>query len=317
MSAFPRIANLVSRLLLIGLFYCLAYPHLVRAENPLCSSQWLESTQQPARAVAVVVHGLNNRADVMDPLIASLQALGVHALRITLAGHCPGESSYVPQALETWTAQLSAALQEAHERYPDLPRLLVGFSMGGALAVAGGALDSSITADGLLLIAPALSLSRRSKMLYAVTWLHHLNLGLPSVAKPRFRAHRFVSFDIYRGLLDAIYELECRELPTWETKIPALVVLSDDDTLVSSAGVRDWIALHHLSNWELLDVPAPSAEYGHMILDEDSLGNSNWKVLNERVEKFLARVARPPMVPAFAHLERRSALESDSHAAHQ
>jgi acylglycerol lipase len=89
----------------------------------------------PARAVAVLVHGIHDHPGRYDGLARALNAQGVAVLAQDHRGH--GASGGARQRVDS-VAQLALdvelALTEAQKRHPGVPVFLYGHSMGGLVA---------------------------------------------------------------------------------------------------------------------------------------------------------------------------------------
>jgi acylglycerol lipase len=112
----------------------------------------------PARpkSLVVVVHGLKDHGGRYDALAEGLNAAGVTVVAFDLRGHgrSAGDRAWVTRFAQ-FDSDLAAELRAARETCPGVPLVLLGHSMGGAIA-ARFALDHPDLLRGLVLSAPAL-----------------------------------------------------------------------------------------------------------------------------------------------------------------
>ena len=101
------------------------------------------------RPAALLVHGLPGTPAEMLPLGRSLQKAGWTARGVSLPGFGTDLASLASRGTQDWLRCIDSCLCELRRRHS--PLLLIGFSLGGALAVAAA---SGAALDGLVLLAP-------------------------------------------------------------------------------------------------------------------------------------------------------------------
>ncbi len=101
------------------------------------------------RAAALLVHGFPGSPAEMRPLAQSLQRRGWTVQGLLLPGFGPQLSKILDYGHGQWLEAVESALRELQKRHN--PVLLVGYSMGGALAVSAA---SRKAPDGLVLLSP-------------------------------------------------------------------------------------------------------------------------------------------------------------------
>src|SRR5262249_38742844 len=135
-----------------------------RLYPPEHRSLWMLPKEGTARAVAVLVHGLNLRPTKMQAIADVLTAAGVRVLRVTLQGHgCLDIHDWQAVSTEAWFYDLLRAYCLASHYAQDhaLPLYYVGYSLGGGLIidVLQRAWAEPISFDKLVLFAPGIALS--------------------------------------------------------------------------------------------------------------------------------------------------------------
>lgn len=104
------------------------------------------------RARALCIHGFTGTPFEVRPLADALATRGVASVGVLLPGHGTQPEDLAPCSWHQWE---QAALQAWDALPRDLPRVLVGCSMGGLLALRVAVLRADVAA--VVLLAPALS----------------------------------------------------------------------------------------------------------------------------------------------------------------
>jgi esterase/lipase len=249
---------------------------------------WMWPTDGAARAVAVLVHGLNNKPTVMNPLAGVLNAAGVAVLRVTLQGHdCLDLHALQAVRIEDWLYDALRALCVASQyaRAQGLPLYYVGYSVGGSLLVdllqrTG---HEDIQVDKMILFAPGIALQpwsaaavRLAGFLQHIPLLAHWAPYLPIEAKwAEYRCHQgtpLVAYGTRRHSIDHVAQVGLAGL----AHIPTLVFIDPRDELVSAAGLRELRHTDNLHAWHIVEVHKPDAPH-HLIIDQASVGQAQWQ----------------------------------------
>jgi esterase/lipase len=252
--------------------------------------RWMASATPHTRGVFVVVHGLNQRPSAMDPLAHYLSELGFHTYRMTLEGHRTYSDETFPAS--SWKSDVRSAIAEARSRYPSLPLYLMGYSLGGLLVADVLEEDSSVEPRKIVLLAPALSLRTYVLAARALAIFPFGSLKTMSLAPPGYRRFRNTPLFWYENTIDLYDETASRPAPVRLRRVPALIVVSPDDELVSPPGLREWVDANSLPPaWQVeLIEPQPHDErlHRHLIVDRVSLGDAEWQRLQDMLKAFLA-----------------------------
>jgi carboxylesterase len=134
--------------------------HLIHAQSvppplpavqaqPFAAEDYRSFLLAGGRPAALLVHDLPGTPAEMLPLGRSLQKAGWTARGISLPGFGTELASLASKGNQDWLRCIESSLGELRRRHS--PLLLIGFSLGGALAVVAA---SAAALDGLVLLAP-------------------------------------------------------------------------------------------------------------------------------------------------------------------
>lgn len=215
----------------------------------LYTQSWLPSEE--ARGVLVIAHGLAEHSGRYELLAARLVRAGfaVHALDHRGHGRSPGRRANIDR-FDSVVADLRALIDTARDQHPGRPVILLGHSMGGAIALTF-ALRSQEAIAGLVLSAPAVGVSADVPRLQvlAARWLSVLapNAGvlkLPAEALSRdpMVVRAYVNDPlVYTGsipartLAELLAAMQAFPATVGQLRIPVLVLHGTGDTLVPLA----------------------------------------------------------------------------------
>jgi len=246
----------------------------------------IETDAGHALGVVLVVHGLNNKPEVMDSLISVLVDNGFHCLRVSLYWDAPDGRSDPSVIARGWRAILADAYTGAQDRFPDLPRFALSYSLGALTTVSFLDRETTPTFDRMVLLAPPVSLTRSASLVRALTPLGRFSIALPSAAPKEIRARRGTPLSEYAAMLEMVGEVDALTLPDKLGRIPTVVYLDPDDELVGYAGVLDWIHRNGLEMWSprgFKDRDPEGRTYSHLMVLEPSLGPLAWTELTEYI----------------------------------
>jgi alpha-beta hydrolase superfamily lysophospholipase len=98
-------------------------------------ARWWLPTQQPVKGCAVIIHGLGEHGGRYAPVAKEIARDGWASLVTDLQGHgkSPGRRGHAASYLGL-LEDIHAMRAMVQHRFPDLPQVLIGHSMGGNLA---------------------------------------------------------------------------------------------------------------------------------------------------------------------------------------
>lgn len=242
-----------------------------------------------AAAVVLLVHGLNMRPNMMQPLARVLQQSGCAVVRAALPGHGGPMSAFSRIGPTDWMEsvarhQQAAAALAAHSR---VPVHYVGFSLGAVLGCAC-LLHTRTAFQRMVLLAPPL-------FLRSVTGLLRLlrpfpRLVVPSLAARRYLAHYGTPIAAYRAL-ETLRRRIVDQGDGGALNVPTLVLVDPGDELVACPGLERFIRERGLSAWQYRTLQGRwnplRGEYHHQITDARSLGGDSWQLLQGLVIEHL------------------------------
>lgn len=262
---------------------------------PLPSYQWrLLSDSQTVKGVALVIHGLNQKPEVMQGIIEQLNRAGIETLNLTLFGH----ETYLDEELrlinfkrasyKQWSNEIYQAFKAAEKRALEnkTPLFFVGNSIGGLLACDLVVSNDDVNFDRMVLFAPALSIHYTSRLL--AIFSPFSQLVIPSLTPESYRANEGTPIAAYNALYEAIDHFE--DKLSHKLNIPTLLFIDESDELVSYSGLVELINTQSLSNWNIEQVKKSEnaqTNYKHLIVDSASMGDQQWKrMVNSMVSHF-------------------------------
>lgn len=254
------------------------------------SALTLTSHAKP-RGVVLVVHGLNQRPSSMNQLCHFLQGLGFHTYRATLTGHAePLDSSFTS---DVWRQDIQTAIDMLSQRFPDLPMHVLGYSLGGLVSTRVMDTNLSSRPASLILIAPALSLRAIVQSAYLLTLFPSTTLSVRNLAPRDYKRFNQTPLFWYENTINLYQETRSIDSASPLRATPTLVLANPRDELISFTGLKDWISTNSLgATWTLVSLePHPTTPFlpGHVMIDERSLGASEWQRLERLLSEFLSR----------------------------
>lgn len=264
-------------------------------DRPDHCCRWFKSasSKKPV-GVALIVHGLNVRPEMMEPVIAVLNSAGIEALNVSLRGHgdnfircgsSPADekrdrlASFKRVSYILWLNEVHQAYVQAMLRARKLgvPIYFVGYSLGGLLGCDLLAAKPGVHFDRMALFAPALTL--RPGIAYQLKPLQPFpEFIIDSDAPENQRANDGTPVAGYTALFDAITDFETHLGP--RLNVPTLIFMEQEDEFVSFENLQKFVSDNGFDRWDLVrvakDNTADAAIARHMIINEQSVGAAAW-----------------------------------------
>ncbi|MEK2690074.1 alpha/beta hydrolase [Bdellovibrio sp. GT3] len=254
-------------------------PSLLRGSDS--RAEWRLSQQQPARAAAIVIHGLNINPGKMRSIENALLADRIDVLHVVLSGHNDNINIFKRVSAKMWERDTLRAYCMANQRATkyDMPVYFVGFSLGGVMGVAIANKFPHVHFDKMALFAPALSI-RRSGFLWRL--LNSLNplAVIPNIMNRDYYANALgTPVSAYKATLDVSLSLSQN---TNGRRINTSTLLFYDlkDELINPYGTMEYIRANHLTNWKTYQVQkrpfSRASRFHHIMIDAASVGEKKW-----------------------------------------
>lgn len=256
-------------------------------------SQWFFAGASSKLGVVLLVHGLNQKPSSWMELIHHLNLNGLHVYRLALQGHrgLPlADMRKVDAAI--WETELLDGCREIASRFPACPVYLIAFSLGGLVSMIVQLKTGRRLFARQVLLAPALAIRPYTRF---ARLLCRIFPYLPSRSPRGYVANREgTTAEAYRALFQL--EKEFRMFTDFSIlNIPTLVMMRQDDELISYKATLRFLENRKLSEWRmipLLDEAALlkcSCAYRHLIVDSRSAGKEVWRRMTEEMQLFLTR----------------------------
>ena len=159
---------------------------------------------------AVLLHGLNNPPELMEPIAKELAVRGISTSVGKLTGHWEADArlmSLRKATAELWLSDAQTFFEEAQRAHPDKNLIFVGFSLGALLGLRLAQVKR-VDFHRLILLAPPIALHPWS---YFPKYVPLLNFILPSAMPRTSRANRGTPVAAYRSLFKLIAQTQSRQ----------------------------------------------------------------------------------------------------------
>lgn len=214
---------------------------------------WLP--EAPER-VMLIVHGFGEHCGRYEEIASwfARRGFAVHAFDQRGHGRTPGPRGHVDR-FEVFLDDLGGFLVFVASAHPDLPRVLLGHSMGGLVATAfvcarQPAIDRFVVSGPALALAPGVSRSR----LTLARWMRRIlprlsmeaGLDLDGLSRDPEVAQRYVADPLVHGRVTAAFgagmmDTQLRTASSAaRVHVPMLLLHGEDDPLCAVQGSRDF-----------------------------------------------------------------------------
>jgi hypothetical protein len=142
----------------------------------------------------------------------------------------------------------------------------------------------------MILFSPAFSLNWNSYLIKPLLPLKYFDLSLPSAAPLEYRVDSSTSFDGYSASFTAVERANRLSNPQKLKALPVKIFANPKDIIVNFSGIMRWLKHHGLTQRWAVDIVRPkpriSGTYNHLIIDERSLGTSEWNRVKQSLVSF-------------------------------
>ncbi|MCO6431066.1 MAG: alpha/beta hydrolase [Deltaproteobacteria bacterium] len=236
-----------------------------------------------ASAQIIVVHGLNTRPEVMDPLAKMLSSDGYDVFRLRLSRPIIGNGGNLASL---WVSELNSLYCELQNRNPNLPIYNLSFSLGSAVTLAFVKSHPNTTFKKKVFLAPAVTLHNYSLPFQLLAPLLPGTVKLPSVAPVAYREKSFTRIAEYHAVFLLTKYIRSGSTGRYRSG-EVLVLQNPSDELVSWKKLKRWLISENL-DWQLYELSERGDENlpKHIIIDEQSLGAAGWNTITDQIREF-------------------------------
>lgn len=237
-----------------------------------------------AKATCVLVHGLNNKPEVLTDIVHFLESLYIPVVMVSLTGHQQDFEKLKTIKKENWKEDVLQAYALSHKK--GAKTFLIAYSLGAAIGL--DILTEKIRFDKMILLAPAIAPRQPVKLLEFFAPLLPL-FPLYSIVPSMYRANAYLPLKAYDVLFQLYRSLKQKKFA--HTNVPTLVVIDPNDETMSVEEIKKTIAVYHLDHWRLLLLDSnhtgKQTKFHHLIIDKQAMGDKNWTVFTQHVKSFL------------------------------
>lgn len=252
---------------------------------------WFQPAQK-MKAVALVVHGLNNHPEVMLPIVRILNDQGIGVLNVGLTGYVGDFQDLKKVTAEQWLQDVLAANRVLQTKAQNLPQFYVGFSLGALIGetLMNSNLSEKFEFQKAVLFSPALRLRDRSHWVKMFSFLGK-GFTVPSLAPKVYAASWRTPNAAYEALFD-LNDIYSQNLVqnSQAINIPTLVFVDPDDELVSAEYLEEMVGVFDLGQWQINEVHKDKTAgtwFHHVTIDEHAMGKQTWQQMLQKITTFL------------------------------
>jgi len=246
---------------------------------------WFKTENSHCNGVVLLMHGLNNRPELMHPIAKKLAENGFDVLVPPLTGHLDNFKEFQQVQPDNWLTDVTLAYKEAESwaNRKNTQLFYAGFSLGGLIGIALQAEEKIPHVKKTWLLAPALETTFFANLLSPLLSFN-INFTIPSGAPGFYRAHKRMPIQAYRALF--VLKERLKKVAIKDT--PTLLYIDPKDELVSYKRLKTRIA--QLKNWQLHKLNSTESKgIHHMIADPFYTGKNNWENMLQEVIAFFKK----------------------------
>lgn len=237
-----------------------------------------------AQSACIMVHGLNNKPDVLMDVADLLESLEIPVITVGLTGHNQDAECLKDISEDTWRNDVLEAFKMPAKR--NLKCLFVGYSLGAALGL--DILSDHIKFDRMVLLAPAIAPRKPVQFLGRVAGKFPA-FPLYSAVPERYRANSYLPLRAYDALHHIYTSLKKKRFK--HANVPTLVFMDPKDETMSMEVLQQTVEDCQLSHWTILTLDSDHVDaqtmFHHMIMNKKTMGPKNWTDFVRHVKDFI------------------------------
>lgn len=236
-----------------------------------------------AKAACLLVHGLNNKPEVLLDIADFLQRLSLPTVLVGLTGHNNDLTTLESITNRIWYQDLLEGYELIKKKYDNV--YFIGFSLGASIGL--DIMSESIQFKKMILLAPAIAPRIPVKFLDYISPLLP-SLPLYSMAPKNYIANKSLPLKCYKVLLSIFKSIHKKKFAS--VNVPTLVFADPKDETMSVRDIEKIIEKHQLTNWKLIllnsDNVVSNVGFHHLIIDRQAMGFDNWEVFKKKASTF-------------------------------
>ena len=237
-----------------------------------------------AKAACLLVHGLNNKPEVLFDIANFLESLSLPSVIIGLTGHNNDITNLESITKKIWHQDVLDGYKLIKKKCDDV--YFIGFSLGASIGL--DMISESIHYKKMILLAPAIAPRIPVKFLDYISPVLP-SLPLYSMAPKSYIANKYLPLKCYKVLLSIYKSVHKKKFAS--ANIPTLVFADPKDETMSLGDIKKLIENYQLSNWKLILLDSNNVvskvSFHHLIVDREAMGFENWEVFKKEVSAFL------------------------------
>ncbi len=226
-----------------------------------------------AGAACLLVHGLNNRPQVLLDIANLLETISLPMVMVSLTGHQNDFEKLNAITKESWSEDVMEGYQLIKKSFDKI--YLIGFSLGGSIGL--DIISKRTRFDKMILLAPAIAPRIPVKLLQYISPILP-SLPLYSLAPENYIANKYLPLKAYEVLLDIFKSVHKKQFA--HANVPTLLIADPKDETMSLSDIRKLMVRFKLSNWKILllnsDDVVSKVRFHHLIIDREAMGLENW-----------------------------------------
>lgn len=234
----------------------------------------------------ILAHGMNLSPQRMGEFENIFKNWNAETYNLTFHGHYPGKvDEYNTATFDHWLGDFDQAFQYYQKNFQHLSVCVVGYSLGGLVAVSYLQKNEEFRKKmpKLILVAPAIA--PRDYLIWIAQTTGYPDIPIPSLNIRNYNVHTWSSARVNNEVYRLIKTLN----PPTESQ--ALILLNPKDELISYKNTARFIENHKLKNWKVLKA-RPSRTWlkpipQHLFIDEKTMGKKLWEELQREIYNFI------------------------------
>lgn len=237
-----------------------------------------------AEAACLLVHGLNNRPQVLSDIADLLETISLPMAMVSLTGHQDDFEKLASIEKKMWADDVLEGYDLIKSQFDKI--YLIGFSLGGSIGL--DIISTTRRFDKMILLAPAIAPRIPVRLLEYISPILP-SLPIYSMAPENYIANKYLPLKAYEVLLDIFNSVHKKQFA--HANVPTLLIVDPKDETMSLTDVRKLMERYQLSQWRILlldsDDVVSKVKFHHLIVDREAMGLKNWDEFKQQITEHL------------------------------